>query len=189
ETLAKELAEEIFANLPAAGAVKKKILESEDWRYLLSIELKKISPTQKNILVLKAMQSTKNEVARFKTWGDKHVQKIQTPLGLIPILGGRFSFGEYPSPGSDSTLHKARFVPGYGKREVVFGAQARHISDLSNIDENYFIMLGGNDGWLHNKNMLDQIDLWKQGKYLKIPLSIESVRKEFNFRVDTVSKK
>jgi penicillin G amidase len=53
---------------------------------------------------------------------------------------------------------------------------ARHISDLSDLDRNYFVLLGGQDGWLGSTTFLDQVALWQQGKYITLPLRPETAR-------------
>ncbi|PPR23248.1 MAG: hypothetical protein CFH38_01039 [Alphaproteobacteria bacterium MarineAlpha10_Bin1] len=50
---------------------------------------------------------------------------------------------------------------------------------MSDPDENYFVLLGGQDGWLNSSTFLDQVKLWRTGEYIKIPLRPESVRKAF----------
>ncbi len=62
-----------------------------------------------------------------------------------------------------------------------FGSNARHISKLSEADENYFVLLGGQDGWFGSTTFADQISLWREGKYIPVPLQPESVRKSFPF--------
>jgi hypothetical protein len=47
-------------------------------------------------------------------------------------------------------------------------------------------MLGGNDGWLLNENLLDQIPIWRRGEYLKVPLSIKKVKSEFNLKTFSI---
>ena len=57
-----------------------------------------------------------------------------------------------------------------------FGANARHISDMSDLDSNYFVLLGGQDGWLNSSTFMDQVPLWRSGDYIQLPMRLESVR-------------
>jgi len=39
------------------------------------------------------------------------------------------------------------------------------------------VLLGGQDGWLKSANFTDQVKLWRTGKYVQVPLTLEAVRK------------
>ena len=41
------------------------------------------------------------------------------------------------------------------------GSMARHVSDLSDPDANWFVLLGGQDGWFGAENFADQMPLWR----------------------------
>jgi penicillin amidase len=60
-----------------------------------------------------------------------------------------------------------------------YGSQARHISDMSDPDANWFVLYGGNDGWLGSANFADQIALWREARYVRMPLTAERVADEF----------
>jgi penicillin G amidase len=60
-----------------------------------------------------------------------------------------------------------------------YGSNARHISDLSDMDRNWFVLLGGQDGWLNSSTFLDQVPLWLEGEYVEMPLRLETVRARF----------
>jgi penicillin amidase len=70
------------------------------------------------------------------------------------------------------------------RHKASYGSNARHISDLSDEDANYFVLLGGQDGWLNSSTFLDQVDLWRAGRYLRMPLRLETVRAEFPRRME-----
>jgi penicillin amidase len=59
------------------------------------------------------------------------------------------------------------------------GSMARHISDLSDPDANWFVLLGGQDGWFGSESFADQVELWRERRYIRLPLSPEKVREEF----------
>lgn len=118
-------------------------------------------------------------ISRYSTWGELHVQRYQHPLGLVPVIGDRFRYAEYPAPGSNDTLLKAAHALSDERSFVTFGANARHISDLSDPDANWFVLLGGQDGWLTGPHLADQLPLWRTGDYIKVPLRMEVVRSTF----------
>ncbi|NRA62943.1 MAG: penicillin acylase family protein [Pseudobacteriovorax sp.] len=141
-----------------------------------------IEQLQGRLVYAKLQSWIKNSEAYWNNnmvWGDFHRQIIQHPMGSIPFLGRRFKILEYGENGGNDTLFKTgrRFSPEVQK--VSYGASARHISDMSHIDENYFVLKGGQDGWMTTKNLSDQIKLWRQGRYIKIPLSLKKIKNEF----------
>lgn len=117
------------------------------------------------------------------TWGDVHRLEIKHVMSNIPVLGRRYVFGDYPTPGSRETVMKqAHGLIGKNPKGAFYGAQSRHISDLGNLDANYFVLLGGQDGWLNSENFFDQVALWQKGDYMHIPLSLKKVREGFAYR-------
>ena len=61
------------------------------------------------------------------------------------------------------------------------GSTARHFSDLGNLDVNWFVLLGGQDGWAGSTTMADEVALWRRGEYILVPLRVETVRERFPF--------
>jgi penicillin G amidase len=101
---------------------------------------------------------------------------------MIPLLGGRYRFGERAWPGSTDTLWRANHDLSADQVTTGFGAQARHVADMADPDSNWFALLGGNDGWFESENFLDQIDMFASGAMVRIPLRMETVRAEFPHR-------
>ena len=62
---------------------------------------------------------------------------------------------------------------------VTYGSNARHISDMSDPDANWFVLLGGQDGWFNSSTMMDQWALWRSGDYVRVPLTPSEVRATF----------
>jgi len=60
-----------------------------------------------------------------------------------------------------------------------YGSVARHISDLSDHDRNYFVILGGQEGWPGSTTFLDQVSLWQRGEYIAVPLQLKTARASF----------
>jgi len=50
---------------------------------------------------------------------------------------------------------------------------------MRDLDENYFLLFGGNDGWLGSENFADQVPLWQQGKYIRMPLRLQTMNQDF----------
>ena len=116
-----------------------------------------------------------------RTWGDLHRLRARHPLGALPIIGRRYRYFDLAaSGGSESIMKTANGLAG-GRHVVRYGTNARHISNLADPDDNYFVLFGGQDGWFGSTTFADQIPLWKNGEYLQMPLRSETVRRTFPF--------
>ncbi|ESR26826.1 penicillin acylase family protein [Lutibaculum baratangense] len=116
---------------------------------------------------------------RLRIWGNAHRLRLGHALSRLPLVGGRYLVEERPIGGSNETLMKSRHGFSGGRHTVTFGSQARHIFDMADEDENHFVLLGGQDGWLGSSTFADQARLWREGRHLRVPLRPETVRAEF----------
>src|SRR5262249_13002229 len=89
---------------------------------------------------------------------------------------------DMPAPGSSETLMKTAHPMTNRRHAAAYGSVARHISDLSDPDRNFFSLLGGQDGWLRSENFTDQVRLWQNGEYISLPLQPETVHATFPYR-------
>ena len=115
----------------------------------------------------------------FANWGEMHRLSLAHPLSNVPLIGGRYEFAEAGVGGSSETLMKAAHRTTGERHTVSYGANARHISDMTDPDENYFVLLGGQDGWFSSTTILDQWELWRRGDYVRVPLTLAGVRAGF----------
>lgn len=116
----------------------------------------------------------------FKNWGDMHRLRVSHPFGMIPVIGSsEYRFEEIPAPGSISTVDKTSHRITNRRNYTSYGANARQVSILNDPDANYFVLLGGQDGWMKADNNVDQIPLWFKGKYIQLPLTMKKVRRKF----------
>ena len=83
-----------------------------------------------------------------------HRMGLRHPLGLLPLVGGRFRFTDAPVGGSSTTVMKTAHADTAERHFTRFGSQARQISALSDPDANYFALLGGQDGWFNIDRVL-----------------------------------
>ena len=113
-----------------------------------------------------------------------HRLGLDHPLSLLPLVGGRFRFTDVPVGGGNDTLMKTAHHTGADRHFVDYGSNARHISDMSDPDRNYFVLLGGQDGHIGSTTFLDQTELWLEGAYIELPLRIETVRERFPYRTE-----
>ena len=115
----------------------------------------------------------------FANWGEMHRLSLAHPLSFVPLIGGSYSFVDEGVGGSSETLMKTAHETTNERHTVTYGSNARHISDLSDPNENYFVLLGGQDGWFNSSTMLDQWELWRSGDYVRVPLTLGAVRESF----------
>lgn len=123
-----------------------------------------------------ALARAAGRIGDFADWGEMHRLQLAHPLSNLPLVGGRYRFADYPAGGSSDTLMKTAHGTTSERHATRYGANARHISDLSDPDLNYFVLLGGQDGWINSTTFTDQVSLWRAGDYVKLPLRPEKAR-------------
>jgi penicillin amidase len=124
----------------------------------------------------KALHLAAPDAAKFASWGEMHRLSLAHVLGNIPVVGSRYRFGEFAVGGSTDTLMKTSASSSSERHQVRYGSQARHVSDLSDLDRNWFLLLGGQDGWLNSSTFMDQVEDWRAGRYIQVPMRPETVR-------------
>lgn len=117
------------------------------------------------------------QLRKYPTWGDMHRLSLAHPLSFAPLIGGRYVFRDLPVSGSTDTILKSAHGRTNERHTTQYGAQARHISDLSDPNENFFVLLGGQDGWLRSENFLDQAELFSRGELIRVPLEVAEFAK------------
>jgi penicillin amidase len=141
-------------------------------------------PAAMRALLRDAVARAAESAKPFRNWGEMHRLRIAHLFSVVPYIGWKYRLADYPAAGANETLQKTAHPLTAGKNAATYGAVARAISDLSNPEENYFVLLGGQDGRLRSDAALDQVPLWLNRQYIKVPLPLESVRKSFEFRVE-----
>jgi penicillin amidase len=137
-------------------------------------------------VALEALKSAAEARAKYPTWGDMHRMVVQGQFAAIPVIGSRYVFDDVPAAGSSETILKTDHEISAERHAARYGAQARHVSDLSDPDANWFVMLGGNDGWYNSSTFRDQVAAFQSGQSFKVPLKVETVRA--TFKTKTVLK-
>ena len=160
-----------FANV---SRIKKLLLDE-----IVSADPAALAPAMQRGLDLAA-----EKLGDYASWGEMHRLRLAHPLQFLPIVGNRFRFADLPVGGSSDTLMKTAHGTEDGRHYTRYGANARHISDLSDIDANDFVLLGGQDGWFNSSTFLDQVPLWRSGTYIRLPLRLESVQATFPHRME-----
>ena len=119
-----------------------------------------------------ALRVAARALRRWRGWGGMHRMRLRHHLAMVPLLGGRFRYAEWPSPGGNDTLNKTGHPPSRRRHAVSYGASARFLADLAE-PEVRVVLLGGQDGFLGSDTFLDQAALWRAGDYLTLPFEPE----------------
>jgi penicillin amidase len=148
---------------------------------LLAEDLEKSEPQRLQEALAAALREAKPVFERLRTWGEAHRLQLSHFLGRAPVIGKRYRFANLPSAGGNETLMKAAHGFAFDRHVVRYGANARHLSDLADPDANHFVLLGGQDGWLGSTTWLDQLPLWREGRYVQMPLGAAAVAQQFTW--------
>ena len=153
-----------------------------DWSNLVSFlakDLAVLPAASRAKLLRQALAEAVADAAKYSKWGDMHRVRAQSILARLPLIGRRFRVTEFPSGGSRETVMKTAHGLVRRRHAASYGAQSRFIADMSDPDSSWFVLFGGQDGWLGSGNYADQLGLWRRGDYVQMPLSEAGVRARF----------
>lgn len=142
------------------------------------------TPVQVATALMPSLDAASKGLKEFAVWGDMHRLGLRHPLSFIPVVGETYVFGDVPISGSSTTVMKTAHGATDQRHPTRFGSQARHISDMSDPDANWFTLLGGQDGWINSANFTDQFDFWLRGAYVQLPLQVETVERQFRHKME-----
>lgn len=149
------------------------------FRMKLSVDLRRLTDEQARTAIRAGLASMTEAGEAFADWGAMHRLQLRHPFVNAPLIGGRYVFGDVPAGGSNETVMKSAHSPATGRHPAFYGSQARLVSDMADADATYVVLLGGNDGWLNAEGFSDQLPLWTEGRYIRLPLEPETVEAEF----------
>jgi penicillin amidase len=156
------------------------VVQRWSWfRVKLAADLGRLSPEEFAMIWPEVQDEAESTVAEFGTWGQMHRLQLRHPLSNAPLIGGRYVFGDVPGGGSNETVMKSAHNPTGERHPAFYGSQARQISDMADPDANFFVILGGQDGWLNSDGFTDQLALWQRGDYIRMPLTRPVIEAEF----------
>ena len=149
-------------------------------RRLIWSDIVAAEPQERQRALRTAMRRVARDVGAGETWGDRHRLRIGHPLALLPIVGSAWRFTDDATSGTSDSLMKTAHSLTARRHGCSYGSVARHISDCADPDANYFVLLGGQDGWMGSTTFLDQVPLWQRGDYIQLPLRRETVDAMFH---------
>jgi penicillin amidase len=169
-------AEAAYPNGPAAYAARRGYA-----RPMLIRDAAQMAEAEWTAALTAGLEAASPVLAAGTVWGDLHRMEVQHVLGNLPLLGGRYRYRDIPIPGGRETVFKTSHPLTAERHTTPFGSQSRHLSDLADPDANFFVLYGGQDGWINSTTALDQIDLWLEGRAVQVPLDPDSPAARFPF--------
>ncbi|MCG6970838.1 MAG: penicillin acylase family protein [Gammaproteobacteria bacterium] len=161
---------------------------------MLLEDIQRAEPAMLRPVLLKALHKAAQTIAdndnknnsnnTKNNWGEVHRLQLAHPLANMPLIGKRYVFSNLPVGGSNDTLMKTAHGAVNKRHTARYGSTARHVSDLSDLDHNYFVLLGGQDGWINSSTYLDQLPLWRAGEYIQLPLRQATLRERFAYHME-----
>lgn len=144
-------------------------------------DLNDLDEQTRQSLIQKAWRNMNEDAPNYKNWGEMHRIRVGHILKNIPILGHFFVEENIGVSGSRSTLFKTSHNLVEGPHDSTFGSQSRFVVDMGDMDANYAILIGGEDGYLGSANFNDQTALWLKGEYIHLPMSQDARPQAFPY--------
>lgn len=120
---------------------------------------------------LAELQSTKGPDMKSWRWGDLHTLTLKHLFGLRAPLGAVFNIGPFRMGGSGTTVNNAEYNEAH-PYDVILGPSTRQIVDFGNLDAALSVLPTGNSGQVLHEHYNDQTQLFLNGEYHVMPLSI-----------------
>ena len=163
----------------ALGRELGPLAHSEAILDILTDRLAELGPGTTASLLDTVLPKAARQAAKARNWGELHHLKLHHLLANLPVAGKRYPRAQPPVSGSTTTIMKTAHDLVSGPHGVRFGANARHIFDMADPDANWFVVLGGQDGDVGSPHIMDQLPLWLEGRYIRVPLRQETLEREF----------
>ena len=153
-----------------------------EWNFFTTFliqDLQQLPEEERRTLLKNAIEAAVQDAKRFDSWGEMHELEIAHVLANLPFVGKAYFIERIPIGGSRQTPMKMAHGLTNQAHKTDFGQMARHISDMADPDANWFVIVGGQDGWVGSENYTDQVSMWQAGDYIRMPLTAEKVQAEF----------
>jgi len=153
-----------------------------DWTWTATYLLPTVQAlpdADRRTLLRDALDAAAKDAADFPTWGDMHHMRVRSVFGLIPVIGSRFVIEDYATSGSRETVMKAAHGLVRERHYATYGSQSRFLADMGDDDANWFVLFGGEDGWMGSANFADQMPLWRENRTIRMPLRPATIAAEF----------
>jgi penicillin amidase len=109
-------------------------------------------------------------------WGKMHVLDLEHPFsGVFPLSS---LFGQRPIPlaGSGGSVDDEYFALDDNIFYAYAGPALRHIVDMAHVEDGVMVIDSGQSGHQWNRHYLDQMNMWRDGKYIPMWMDEKSIR-------------
>jgi len=181
---ADELGDDFTANWSHHAILTLNVLRNVDgqsrWCDDIRTKVREDCPTEIKLALgdaLAELKATYGADMREWRWGEAHHAVFDhLPLGDLPLIGPLFN-REVEAGGGDFTLRRGGFRYASDRPyAAIHGSGYRAIYDLADPDRSLYVISTGESGNIFSPYYDDQIRLWADGKYYRVPASPEAVR-------------
>ena len=117
-------------------------------------------------------------------WGRMHQVRYVHPMGTIRLLQSVFNRGPVPVGGDATTPNLTAHAPYSPPGLVQVAASYRQIYDVGVWDSAQAVLATGQSGHPLSEHYDDQIAMWREGQYHRMPWDRDEVEKQTAFRSD-----
>ena len=102
-------------------------LKDELKKSMLAKEIATTEPAVVDQALAAGLETLDADIDVYANWGEMHRLRIAHPLSFLPLIGGRYRFGDYPIGGSSDTLMKTAHG-STGERQEALSAYQRALA-------------------------------------------------------------
>mgnify|MGYP001822345070 FL=1 len=114
-------------------------------------------------------------------WKDVHSLEFNHPFGRVESLRSYFNVGPFPVNGTREVINNLSFpYDSTGFYKVNVGPSTRRVIDFSDIEASMSILPTGQSGNPFSPHYDDQVQLYLEGKFRKMLINKEEIRKSSN---------
>ncbi|MCX6136497.1 MAG: penicillin acylase family protein, partial [Ignavibacteriales bacterium] len=124
---------------------------------------------------LNELQHLKGPEMKNWRWGDLHSLTMAHLFGLRQPLGSVFNIGPFRMGGSGTTVNNSEYDES-NPYAVLLGPSMRQIVDFGDLDGALSVLPTGNSGQVLHPHYKDQAQMFLNGEYHPLPLSIPAVQ-------------
>ncbi|MGC9344123.1 MAG: penicillin acylase family protein, partial [Bacteroidales bacterium] len=162
ETLMYFFASSIIGEYYPQEYMKDFFMTDDRWKVLLPELIRNETPEKIKERMILAMKNGEKYFDKYENWGGMHRLVFGSTLARVPLIGNKYKLADLGMHGSSGTLYKTAHSFTPEKHTISYGSNSRHISNMADIDENYFVLLGGQDDWIKSPHNYDQLELWQK---------------------------
>jgi penicillin amidase len=137
----------------------------------------------KNDIIRKSLEDAVNDLKGLLggelkewQWGRLHKIEFKHVFSSVSFLRTIFDVGPFAVGGSHSTIWKGDFSLNT-PFAITVGPSTRQIFDLSDMNNTRAVTPPGESGHVFNNHYSDQVQLWLEGEYRRMPLQREAVER------------